>query len=179
MSEFLRIVLDALHSASPFRMVNQWEAGLYFVLGRHWRTLGPGLKIFLPYICDVVTLSLASRVERTPIQFVNLRDGRTLSYRASFLMRVIDPAKAYLTLEDWRETIVEIASGVLNETIAEVEPARFDPARGKRDRLREELAEAINEQTKNHGVEVVAMTFSEFGFVRVIHLVQDGTLLKR
>lgn len=162
MADFLHLILSVLGRVSPVKIVPQWCSGLYMVAGKHRGTVGPGLKLVVPGLCDVVEISLVPRIEQTPRQSVTLRDGRHLTFTASLTLQVEDPAAAWLTVEKWQETCVELAAGQLAELLAEADPERFDPARGKRGRLLDEFRDELDGLTRAYGVRVRAVRFQDF-----------------
>lgn len=177
MGELFRLILDAIGPLSPFRIVNEWEHGLYMVAGKCRGVVGPGLKLVVPYLCDVIRVSVVPEVYTTPLQTVALRDGRALTYSASVTVIVTDPRAAYLRLGHYTETVVELAAGVLSEGLADADPARFDPARGKRDRLMGELRDQINEELGKYGLRVDALRINNFASVRAVRLLIDRATL--
>lgn len=162
MSDLLRLVMDLLHQLAPLRTVAHWEQGIYLFCGRYQFTARPGLKLVVPFFTDVHCVSVVPRNEKTPLNTVTLRDGRTLTYQAALFFQVVDAAKAYLSVDNWQETIVELADGMLSELIAESDPKRFEPERNKRANLRAELCEEINEQCGKYGVKMLDISFTQF-----------------
>lgn len=162
MGELIRLVMDLLSTAAPFRIVHTWERGLLFLFGRFQWTTGPGLKLVVPYFMDVRCVSVVPRNERTPLNTVTLRDGMTLTYQAAILIKVEDVEKAYNHVENWSETVIEIADGMLSELLAEADPERFEPERKKRENLRRKLCDEINEQSMVYGVRMLDLWFTQF-----------------
>jgi len=163
----------------PFRRVEQWEAGLYYVLGRYWRTVGPGCWPLTPYFMDVVPVSMVPSIHGTALQTITLRDGLTLTYSATATVQVENAATATNAVDKWPETTMELIAGLLSERLADVDPKRFDPARNKRDRLLEELREEIDTATKVFGVRVRSLRFNNFALgVRTYRLMSERATLK-
>lgn len=178
MTDLLLKLLDVAGALVPLRIVRQWERGLYLVAGRYWRTVGPGPKLVLPGVCEVIRVSVVPEVYCTPLQTITLRDGSTLTFSASVTVIVTDAAKAYIELGHWTETVVEIAAGVLAEGLADAEPERFDPARGKRDRLLSEQRAAINGEIGRYGLEATELRLNNFARgVRTVRLLLDRAVL--
>lgn len=179
MTELIKLLLEIAHSISPFRIVYIWQRGLYFVLGRYWKTVGPGLKFVVPYLTDVHLVSMVPAVHCTALQTITLRDGKALTYSATIVVQVVDAEAAFNRLEHWQESVVELASGVLSDGLADADPARFDPARGKRDRLLMELRDDINEACKPFGVEIHSVRLNNFAVnVRTYRLLMDRATLQ-
>jgi regulator of protease activity HflC (stomatin/prohibitin superfamily) len=178
MTELLRLVVDFLKPLWPVRVVWEYQRGVYYVGGRYWRTVGPGLKLVVPYLCDVVRISVVPEIYTTPLQTVTLRDGSTLTYSASITVVVTDPAAAWNRLGHYTETVVELAASILSEGLADADPERFDPARGKRDRLLNEQREAINAALAGYGLELAALRLNNFcRGVRTLRLLLDRAVL--
>lgn len=171
LTDFLRLLVDVLAYIWPFRRVEQWERGCYYILGRHYGgwpsrrvdgTVGPGTWPLIPYFMEVRACVTVPTVYKPPLQRVTLRDKTSLAFRVTIQVCVTDAAKATNTVERWDETTWEIVTGVMGERLADVDPERFDPARGKRSRLLEELRAECNERTSAYGVETQAVWFSDF-----------------
>jgi len=162
----------------PFRLVMAWEVGLYFLAGKCRGVVGPGLKLIVPGLCDVRCVSVVPEVYTTPLQTVSLRDGAMLTFSASVTVYVADARLAYCGLGHWQETVVEMAAAVLAEGLADADPDRFDPARGKRDRLLGEQRDGINEAIGPHGLVATALRMNNFALgIRTIRLLTDRATL--
>lgn len=180
MAELVRLVVELLHMLWPVRIVWHWQRGVYFFAGRAMGTVGPGLKLIFPYLCDVRNVSVVPEVYLSPLQSVVLRDGKTLAFSASFQVVVVDALKAYTAVGHWNETVLEIASAVLSEGLADAAPERFDPAYGKKDRLLEEVRKTINGSLSAFGLEVTAIRLNNFvPNIRTLRLLTDRAILEQ
>jgi len=112
MTDFLRLVVDIVALLFPFRLVHQWERGLYYLFGHCLATVGPGCYFVVPWFSEVRTVSMVPSVHQTPVQTVG-----TVSFSASLVLRVTDPFLAYNTLEKYEESAVELAGAVLSESV--------------------------------------------------------------
>ncbi len=171
-------LLDYAAQLFPVRFVRPWERGLYLIAGRYWKTVRPGPQFVIPGLCEVLKVSIVPDEYQTNAQTITLRDGSTLGFTASITVVVTDPAKAYLELGHYTETVVERAAAILAEGLADADPARFDPSHGKRGRLREELRGAINKNVSAYGLEVTELRLNNFiRGVRTIRLLLDRAVL--
>jgi regulator of protease activity HflC (stomatin/prohibitin superfamily) len=177
-AELLRFVLDAIERLAPVRVVRAWEVGLYLVAGKYRGAVGPGLKLVVPFLCEVVRVPVVPEIYQTPLQSVTLRDGTVLTFSASVTLVVTDAARAYLTVGHYQETVVELAAALLAEGLADADPERFDPARGKRDRLLEELRKELDLAAAEYGMSALALRVNNFvRGVRTVRLLLDGAVL--
>lgn len=179
MTELVRLIWELASTLVPFRLVRQWEHGVYFWCGRYQFTAHPGLLVVVPYLCDVKCVSMVPEIETTPLQTVTMRDGRTITYSASLTIKVVDAAAAYNRVGHWSETTVELAAGVISEHFGDEDPVRIvDPSRGKRDNVLEEVREEINKKLADYGVVVEAIRLNNFVLnVRTVRLLLNNATI--
>ena len=162
MAELLRLLLDVLKALCPVQRVRPWERGVWFVWERHWRTVGPGIWPVIPGLMEIWPVSIVPKPHRLGLQPVTLRDTRSLNFSATVTVCVDDPLKALCNVDHWEVSTLDLVAALLAEHLADVDPERFDPARGKRDRLLAELAEEADAETRRFGVRVQAIRFDGF-----------------
>jgi hypothetical protein len=106
------------------RVVRQYERGVAFFLGRYWGTKGPGL-IFLPAVfAGQKRVSLRIVAMDIPPQDVITRDNVSVKVNAVLYMRVSDPAKAIIEIEDYLYATSQLAQTTLRSVLGEVERPR-------------------------------------------------------
>lgn len=160
MTEFLRLILDAVAYVWPLRIVHQWERGGYLVLGRWWREVGPGLYPVIPWFTEVIEASIAEAIVGTGRQDITLSDGSTLSFQATATVAVVDVRLALVAVDSYTETIRELLSSVLADKLAEVDAARLSSE--KRGRLFADLKRWVATEALAYGVEVRLVRFTSF-----------------
>lgn len=161
-ASFADFIVSSLDFLWPFKQVQEWENGNIYLFGRYIRTVGPGQYVVLPWFMKLVEVTMVPSVEYTRLQTITMRDQRQLTFRASLTLRVEDAGKAINGVERYQETVKELAGGILAEELATADPARFDPHRGRRDRLLELLRDQIDAHTQEWGVRVLAVRFPDF-----------------
>jgi regulator of protease activity HflC (stomatin/prohibitin superfamily) len=90
MTDFLRLLLDAIAYIWPLRVVKQWERGGYYALGKWQREVGPGIYPVIPWFCEVLEISVAEAIVGTGRQDITLSDGSMLSFCATATVGVVD-----------------------------------------------------------------------------------------
>lgn len=160
MSDFLRLLLDSIQYLWPFRMVKQWERGGYYVLGRWWREVGPGIYPVVPWFTDVTEISVAEAIVGTGRQDITLSDGSMLSFTAAATVGVVDVRLALNVVDSYTETVQELLASVLADKLAEVDAARVTPE--KRTRLFADLKRWVAAEALAYGVEVRTVRFTSF-----------------
>ena len=175
MSDLIRVLIELWTAVWPFRVVRPWQAGVWFVWGRCWKTVGSGVWPIVPFFMELRAVEIVPSIWSTPLQVVTLRDKRTLTYSAMVTVRVENPADALNMVDEWPESTLELVSGQLSETLAEVDPEGFDdPSYKKRANLMERIREAADAETRKFGVRVERVRFNNFAVgVRTFRLLMD------
>ena len=136
------------------RVIRQYERGVAFFLGRFWGTKGPGL-IFLPAgFAAQKRVSLRIVALDIPPQDVITRDNVSVKVNAVLYMRVTDPAKAIIEIEDYLYATSQLAQTTLRSVLGEVE---LDELLSDREKINAVLKKIIDERTDPWGIEVSAV----------------------
>jgi regulator of protease activity HflC (stomatin/prohibitin superfamily) len=160
MGDFLRIVLDSIQFLWPFRLVRQWERGGFYVCGRWWREVGPGVYPVIPWFMTVTETSVVEAIVGTGRQDITLSDGSMLSFAATATVQVVDVNRALNSVDSYTETTQELLASVLADKLAEVDAARLAPER--RGRLFADLRRWVAAEAIAYGVEVRTVRFTSF-----------------
>jgi len=144
----------ALYSFLSLRVLRQYERGVTFFLGKFWGTKGPGL-IFLPAgFASQKRVSLRIVAMDIPPQDVITRDNVSVKVNAVLYMRVIDPERAVIVIEDYLYATSQLAQTTLRSVLGEVE---LDELLSDREKINAVLKKIIDERTDAWGIEVSAV----------------------
>jgi len=139
---------------ASLRVLRQYERGVVFLLGKYQRTKGPGL-IFLPLGLAVQKrVSLRIMALDIPPQDVITRDNVSVKVNAVLYMRVTDPARAVIDIEDYLYATSQLAQTTLRAVLGEVE---LDELLSDREKINGILKTIIDERTDPWGIEVSAV----------------------
>ena len=148
------LAIAVVYSFMSLRVVRQYERGVAFFLGRYWGTKGPGL-IFLPgLLATQKRVSLRIMALDIPPQDVITRDNVSVKVNAVLYMRVSDPAKAIIEIEDYLYATSQLAQTTLRSVLGEVE---LDELLSDREKINGVLKKIIDERTDPWGIEVSAV----------------------
>lgn len=136
---------------TAIRVVQEYERGVVFRLGRLVGPRGPGLILLIPFIERMVKVDLRVVTLDVPTQEAITNDGVTVKVNAVAYFRVVDPSLAIVQVEDYRRATWQIAQTTLRSVIGEAE---LDELLAERERLNEKLARIIDEQTEPWGIKV-------------------------
>lgn len=147
---FVVIVVGAL-LFSCVKILNEYERGVVFRLGRFAGVRGPGLILLIPYVERMVRVNLRTVVFDVPPQDIITRDNVSAKVNAVVYFRVVAPDKAILEVDDAYYATSQIAQTTLRSTIGKFE---LDEILSNRDKINLELQSVIDHQTDPWGVKV-------------------------
>ncbi len=143
------VALSLLGSA--VRIVQEYERGVIFRLGRLVGAKGPGLFFLVPIIDRMMKIDLRTVTLDVPAQEAITNDNVTVKVNAVAYFRVIDPERAVVQVEDYRRATYQIAQTSLRNVIGQAE---LDELLAHRERINNRLAQIIDEATEPWGVKV-------------------------
>ena len=154
MDVLIPLAVAVVYSFLSLRVLRQYERGVTFFLGKFWGTKGPGL-IFLPAgFASQKRVSLRIVAMDIPPQDVITRDNVSVKVNAVLYMRVSDPSKAVLEIEDYLYATSQLAQTTLRSVLGEVE---LDELLSDREKINAVLKKIIDERTDLWGIEVSAV----------------------
>ena len=147
---FIPILLILLAVAS-LRILREYERGVIFQLGRFWKVKGPGLIIVIPGFQQMVRIDLRTVVIDVPAQDVITRDNVSVQVNAVIYMRVMDPERAVIQVENYMDATSQLAQTTLRAIIGKHE---LDSVLGEREKINQDLQQVLDEQTDAWGIKV-------------------------
>lgn len=155
-----RFIVEVIGYLWPLQLVWQWERGAYYICGKYWRDLNPGCYPCIPFFMDVRATGAVSMTFVTPLKTVDLSDGSTLTYSASFKLRIVDLGAAYNNVLDWDETAMEDTAAALSEKLGDVDVARLDVS--VRRKLCAACKKMLDAELGEYGLAVDRLRFDNF-----------------
>src|SRR5947207_11928693 len=143
-----------LYVLSGLRVFKEYERGGRFVLGRSWGAKGPGLRFLPPLLTKIQTVSLRVVALDVPPQDVITRDNISIKVNAVLYMRVADPVKAVIGVENFLYATSQLAQTTLRSVLGETE---LDELLMNRDKINDILKTIIESRTEDWGIEVSAV----------------------
>lgn len=158
------IVIGFFLFISGVRIINEYERGVIFRLGRIGSTKGPGFKWIIPFVDRMVRISTRIVAADVPSQDVITRDNVSISVNAVIYFRVMDPVKAVIVVEDYLYATSQLSQTTLRSVLGQSE---LDELLAERDKVNSKLQNIIDAHTDPWGVKVTAVE------VKHIDLPQD------
>lgn len=140
--------------AISIRILNEYERGVVFRLGRMVGVRGPGLIILVPFIEKMVKVSLRTVVMDVPPQDVITQDNVSIKVNAVIYFRVIQPDKAIVEVENFMVATSQISQTTLRSVLGQSE---LDDLLSQREKINQRLQQIIDSQTEPWGIKVTTV----------------------
>src|SRR5207253_3470955 len=140
------------------RVVQQYERGVIFILGRLSGAKGPGLFWIPPFISRMIKVDLRIVRLAVPPQEVITRDNVTIKVTAVVYFYVVNPVPAVVHVKDFLEATTQIGQTTLRDVLGQSE---LDELLAQRDKMNHKLQTIIDEYTEQWGVKVTAVEIKE------------------
>ena len=145
------VVLAFIIAVAAVKVVQEYERGVIFRLGRLVGAKGPGLFFIIPGIDRMVKVDLRVITMDVPAQEAITRDNVTVKVNAVIYFRVVDPNQAVVKVLDYIRATSQIAQTTLRAVLGQSE---LDELLAQRDKINRHLQQIIDEQTEPWGVKV-------------------------
>ncbi|MBI2830841.1 MAG: slipin family protein [Chloroflexi bacterium] len=141
----LIIIVALVLLALGTRIVKQYERGVVLRFGRFVGVRNPGLNLIIPIVDRMIKVSL--RVVTTVLepQEVITKDNVTVKVDAVVYFQAIDPMKAVINVEDYKEAIIQLALTTMRSVLGQSD---MDELLAHRDQINLRLRQIIDEQTE-------------------------------
>jgi regulator of protease activity HflC (stomatin/prohibitin superfamily) len=136
------------------RVLQEYERGVVFRLGRFAEVKEAGLRFIIPFIDRMVTVSLREIVMDVPPQDVITLDNVSIKVNAVLYFRVIHPEDAIIKVQDFLYGTSQLAQTTLRSVCGRAE---LDTLLADRERINRELQEELDQGTDPWGVKVRAV----------------------
>ena len=134
-----------------FKVLQEYERGVIFFLGRFQTVKGPGLIILIPIVQKMVKVDLRVIVLDVPTQDVISRDNVSVRVNAVIYFRIVDPEKAIIRVANVFEATSQLSQTTLRSVLGQHE---LDDMLAERDRLNEDIQNILDQRTDNWGIKV-------------------------
>ncbi len=148
------VVLVVFFLSAALRILNEYERGVIFRLGRVIKAKGPGLIILIPIVDKMVRVSLRLVVMDVDPQDVITRDNVSVKVNAVIYFRVLDPIKAIIEVENFNYAMSQLAQTTLRSVCGQAE---LDDLLSNREKLNEQLQEILDLHTDPWGIKVATV----------------------
>lgn len=136
---------------SSIKLVQEYERGVIFRLGRCVGAKGPGVFFVMPLLDKIIKTNLQINAVPVQPQQVITKDNVTVTVGAVAYMQVIDPAASVVKIRGWYQASQLVSQTTLRSIVGRHE---LDQLLSERDLINNELQTALDASTESWGVKV-------------------------
>jgi regulator of protease activity HflC (stomatin/prohibitin superfamily) len=152
---------------SAIKVLNEYQRGVIFTLGRYTGTKGPGLILVAPFIQRMVKVDLRVIVLDVPTQDVISRDNVSVKVNAVVYFRIVDPARSIIQIASPFEATSQLAQTTLRSVLGQ---HQLDEMLSERDKLNLDIQRILDQATDAWGFKVPN--------VEIKHVDLDQTMIR-
>ena len=133
------------------KILNEYERGVIFRLGRLIASKGPGIIFLIPLIDKMQRISLRLITLDIPPQDVITKDNVSIKVNAVVYYRVMDPNNAVVDVENFAYATSQLAQTTLRSVCGQAE---LDELLAEREKISVRLQEILDKDTDPWGIKV-------------------------
>ena len=143
------ISIVVLYVLFGLRVVNEYERGIKFNLGKFSKIMNPGLRIVFPVVQTWQKVDLRTKVLDVPSQDTITKDNVSVKVNAVIYYKVDDPKKAILEVEHYNYAVSQLAQVTMRNTIGEVS---LDELLSKREQISTKIKSIVDKSSHSWGI---------------------------
>ena len=113
------VILLIILIVAAVKVVQEYERGVIFRLGRLQGAKGPGIFLIIPLVDRMIKVDLRVVTLDIPTQEAITRDNVTVRVNAVAYFRVLDPSNAIVQVEDYHRATWQIAQTSLRSVLGQ------------------------------------------------------------
>ena len=145
------LILLLVLAFSSLRVLNEYERGVMFSLGRFSGIKGPGVIMVWPIVQQMRKVDLRVIVLNVPKQDVITRDNVSVKVNAVVYFRIIDAGKSIIQVANAFDATSQVAQTTLRSVVGQHE---MDDLLSQRDKLNTDLQRILDQATEVWGIKV-------------------------
>lgn len=143
---------------SGFRIVQEYERGIVFRLGRVVRNINPALNWIIPGIEQLRKVDIRTMTVPIERQEIITKDSVTVKIDAVLWYRIVSPARAILSVADYRNAVHQVALTTLRNIVGQ---HVLDEVLKERDSINHTLQKIVDDATEPWGIKVEAVEMKD------------------
>lgn len=144
-------VLVVIFLANAIKILQEYERGVVFFLGRYQTVKGPGLILLIPFLQKATIVDLRVNVMDVPTQDVISKDNVSVKVNAVIYFRIVAADKAIINVANVFEATSQLAQTTLRSVLGQHE---LDDMLSERDKLNADIQAILDTRTDNWGIKV-------------------------
>jgi regulator of protease activity HflC (stomatin/prohibitin superfamily) len=152
------IIIAIIVLLSAIRIINQWESGVRFRLGRYRDTLQPGLRFIIPILDSVRRLDMRIITIDIPRQQVITKDNVPVAINGVVYFKVVDAAIAVTKIQDYEYAVSQYAQTALRDVVGGMS---LDQVLSERESIGKDIEQIVEKACENWGLEITEIKLQD------------------
>jgi len=148
---FFLLVFIILVLFVSIKIVNEYERGVRFTLGRFSGIMNPGLRFVIPIIQSWQRVDLRTKVLDVPDQEAITKDNVSIKINAVIYYKIADPNLAIIEVKDYNYATSQLAQITMRNIVGEV---MLDELLTGRNKISKRIQEIVDKATDPWGIKV-------------------------
>lgn len=140
------------------RIVQEYERGVIFFLGRYAGVRGPGLILLIPLFERMQKVTLRTITMEIPTQKIITRDNVSIDIAAVAYYHIVDPKKSVLAVEEVYTAVNQISQTTVRNVVGQFD---LDQLLSKTSDINTKIKNVIDDHTEPWGVQVTAVEIKD------------------
>ncbi len=140
------------------KVVQEYERGVIFRLGRYTDVRGPGLIILIPLIERMQKVTLRTITMEIPSQKIITKDNVSIDIAAVAYYHIVDPKKSVIDIENASQAVNQISQTTVRNVIGQF---MLDQLLAKTADINNKIKDVIDSHTEPWGVQVTAVEIKD------------------
>ncbi|MBS3058264.1 MAG: slipin family protein [Candidatus Diapherotrites archaeon] len=149
--ETIALIIVVVIIIASIRVIQQWETGVRFRIGRYKDTLRPGLNFVIPILDSIKRIDMRILTIDIPRQQVITKDNVPVSINGVVYFKVVDAATAIIKVQDYVYAVSQYAQTALRDVAGGMS---LDQVLGERENIGKDIENIVEEASKDWGIEV-------------------------
>lgn len=137
--------------AISIRIIQQYQTGVVFSLGKLDRVLQPGFNFIFPFIENVHVVDMRVVTADIPHQQAITKDNVPVSVNGVLFFKVLDATKAIVNVQDYAYAVSQYAQTALRDVIGQM---TLDETLAEREQIGKQIEEIVEKESRAWGIEV-------------------------
>jgi regulator of protease activity HflC (stomatin/prohibitin superfamily) len=165
--KLIDLLVTFIHDILPFKIVDQWEAGVHLKTGRFHRVVSPGLNWKIPFFDKIwVTPVITQTVNLSP-QTLTTLDERSVVLTSIVRYHVFNVQSFLLNVMHANDVLIDMTQGIIRDI---VETTNWDDLVD----LTNIVTPAVNDEVAKWGIVVEAVKFPDLGEIKTYRIIGDA-----
>ena len=158
--------MQFLEDILPFKVINQWEKGVYLRFGKYLKNVEPGLIFKLPFTDKIWHSPVITQTIHLQPQTLTTLDGKDVVLKAIVRYHVDDVKEFLLNVMHASDVLVDTTQGVIRDT---VEGYNWEDLYN----ISEYLESQVQDIVDNWGIKIEKITLTDLGLVKTYRIMSD------